>query len=101
MRQERKDIREPRFPGRDEKTEACPDCNVDDRIDGMNHPRKGRAPWSEPAGSLAKGKQRGCQTCGGTGRVPKEKREGRFTDDYEVLDKSTKSKRYSSKKGGR
>jgi hypothetical protein len=49
----------------------CDDCQVEDRIDGMGKPRKGRAPWSGPP-RLVKTSERGCETCGGTGVVPLE-----------------------------
>ena len=69
------------FPGRDEKTERCPDCEenssvvqstADAPLDLLGKSRFDR--------SRGIPRTIGCETCGGTGRVPK----GWRGDEYEL-----------------
>jgi len=65
--------RTPQFPGRGQKTERCPDCEYEERLNLLGQPIYNRA--------LGIQQTFGCETCQGTGRVP---RALKGVDPYEI-----------------
>lgn len=65
----------------DRKTERCPDCEVEWRLDVLGHPIRR---WITIRGKrhLLFSATHGCETCGGTGRVRLEDRRRR--DPYDT-----------------
>ena len=82
MRSDPKAQREPTFSGRGEHDVPCPDCSTDDRVFASGK-SKTRPPWSEPSGSLAPVKDHGCETCKGSGWVPRESSDDPYDRDAE------------------
>jgi hypothetical protein len=75
-----KQEREPQFPGRDVTDERCPDCDIDERLNAVGQRR-----FDERYGIPV---TMGCETCGGTGRVPRVRgADGKAVDPMELTPK--------------